>query len=99
MICIKITNACGSQSSATMCRQQSVETDVASLKEYVSWIAGFSHTVTLHSATNVGFDGKNEAARIVLKEKLRWKNITMLIVDEISQVGGLVLAAEDGRLR
>jgi hypothetical protein len=33
------------------------------------------------------------------EEKLRWKNMVMLIVDEISQVGGLTLAALDGRLR
>jgi hypothetical protein len=32
-------------------------------------------------------------------EKLRWKNMTMLIIDEISQVGGLTLAAVDSRLK
>ncbi len=44
--------------------------------------------VTLHSATNIGFEGKNEMTRTISEEeKLRWKNMTMLIVDEISQVG------------
>jgi hypothetical protein len=33
------------------------------------------------------------------EEKLRWKNMTMLIFDEISQVGGLMLAAVDSRLK
>ncbi|EAQ83063.1 hypothetical protein CHGG_10881 [Chaetomium globosum CBS 148.51] len=56
--------------------------------------------VTLHSAMNIGFEGKNEVARNVSEEeKLRWKNMVMLIVDEISQVGGLTLAAVDNRLR
>jgi len=56
--------------------------------------------VTLHSATNIGFEGKDEMARNILEEeKLRWKRMAMLIVDEISQVGGLTLAAVDGRLR
>ena len=56
--------------------------------------------VTLHSATNIGFEGKNEVARNISEEKkLRWKNMTMLIVNEISQVGGLTLAAVDSRLR
>ncbi|KAL2015898.1 hypothetical protein VTK56DRAFT_4645 [Thermocarpiscus australiensis] len=53
--------------------------------------------VTLHSATNIRFEGKNEAARIISEEEKL--HITMLIVDEISQVGGLTLAAVDGRLR
>ena len=30
---------------------------------------------------------------------MRWKNLTMLIIDEISQVGGLTLAAVDSRLK
>jgi hypothetical protein len=56
--------------------------------------------VTLHSASNIGFDGKNETTRnISEEEKLRWKNKNMLIVDEISQVGGLTLASVDRRLR
>ncbi|EAQ85212.1 hypothetical protein CHGG_09226 [Chaetomium globosum CBS 148.51] len=56
--------------------------------------------VTLHSAANIGFEGKNEVSRNVSEEeKLRWKNMVMLIVDEISQVGGLTLAAVDNRLR
>jgi hypothetical protein len=55
--------------------------------------------VTLHSATNIGFEGKSETTRPISEEKLRWKNITMLIIDEISQVGGLTLAAVDSRLR
>ncbi len=56
--------------------------------------------VTLHSATNIGFEGKNEMKRMISEEeKLRWKNMTMLIVDEISQVGGLTLAAVESRLR
>ncbi|EAQ89249.1 hypothetical protein CHGG_05868 [Chaetomium globosum CBS 148.51] len=56
--------------------------------------------VTLHSATNIGFEGKNEVARNVSEEeKLRWKNMVMLIVDEISRVGGLTLAALGSRLR
>jgi hypothetical protein len=56
--------------------------------------------VTLHSATNIGFEGRNEAARTISEEeKLRWKSMTMLIIDEISQVGGLTLAAVDSRLR
>lgn len=41
--------------------------------------------VTLHSATNIGFEGKNETVRnISEEEKLRWKNKIMLVVDEIS---------------
>jgi len=56
--------------------------------------------VTLHSAFNIGFEGKTETIRnISEEEKLRWKNRTMLIVDEISQVGGLTLASVDSRLR
>ena len=56
--------------------------------------------VTLHSAANIGFGGKNETVRIISEEeKLRWKNKTMLVVDEISQVGGLTLASVDSRLR
>ena len=56
--------------------------------------------VTLHSATTIGFEGKNETTKpISEEEKLRWKNMTMLIVEEISQMGGLTLAAVDGRLR
>ena len=50
--------------------------------------------VTLHSATNIGFEGKNDVAKnISEEEKLRWKNMVMLIIDDISQVGGLTLAA------
>jgi hypothetical protein len=42
----------------------------------------------------------NETRRTISEEeKLLWKNMTMLIVDEISQVGGLTLAAVDSRLR
>jgi hypothetical protein len=56
--------------------------------------------VTLHSASNIGFDGQNEMIRNVSEEeKLRWKSKNMLIVDEISQVGGLTLASVDRRLR
>ncbi|KAK8121490.1 Helitron helicase-like domain at N-terminus-domain-containing protein [Apiospora kogelbergensis] len=56
--------------------------------------------VTLHSAANIGFEGRKDAARrISEEEKLRWKSKVMLIVDEISQVGGLTLAAVDSRLR
>jgi hypothetical protein len=56
--------------------------------------------VTLHSATKIGFEGKNKTTRpISEEEKLRWKSMTMLIVDEISQVGGLLLAEVDSRLR
>ena len=55
--------------------------------------------VTLHSASNIGFDGNEPARNISEDEKLRWKNKTMLIVDEISQVGGLTLASVDSRLR
>jgi hypothetical protein len=56
--------------------------------------------VTLHSAANIGFEGRAATTRnISEEEKLRWKNIIMLIVDEISQVGGLTLAAVDSRLR
>ena len=40
--------------------------------------------VTLHSALNIGFDGNEPARNISEDEKLRWKNKTMLIVDEIS---------------
>ncbi len=55
--------------------------------------------LTLHSATNIGFEGKSETTRpISEEEKLRWKNMTMLIIDEISQVGGLTLEAVDSRL-
>ena len=56
--------------------------------------------VTLHSAANIGFEGEGVTARhISEEEKLRWKNKTMLIIDEISQVGGLTLASVDSRLR
>ena len=56
--------------------------------------------VTLHSASNIGFEDRIGAAKnISEEEKLRWKNKVMLIVDEISQVGGLTLAAVDNRLR
>ncbi|KNB04789.1 hypothetical protein FOXG_19407 [Fusarium oxysporum f. sp. lycopersici 4287] len=56
--------------------------------------------VTLHSACNIGFEDKTEITRnISEEEKLRWKSKTMLIVDEISQVGGLTLASVDSRLR
>jgi len=56
--------------------------------------------VTLHSATNIGFEGKPESRRgLSEKEKLRWKNTDMLVVNEISQVGGLTLASVDSRLR
>jgi hypothetical protein len=56
--------------------------------------------VTLHSAANIPFEGRAATTKNVSEEeKLRWKNMTMLIVDEISQVGGLTLAAVDSRLR
>jgi hypothetical protein len=56
--------------------------------------------VTLHSAANVPFEGRAATTKnISEEEKLRWKNMTMLIIDEISQVGGLTLAAVDSRLR
>ncbi|KAK7928542.1 hypothetical protein PG985_005540 [Apiospora marii] len=56
--------------------------------------------VTLHSAANIGFEGSNDAPRrLSEEEKLRWKSKVMLIMDEISQVGGLTLAAVDSRLR
>lgn len=55
--------------------------------------------VTLHSAANIAFEGRAATAKNVSEEeKLRWKNLIMLIVDEISQVGGLTLAAVDSRL-
>ncbi|KAH6851380.1 hypothetical protein B0I37DRAFT_282065, partial [Chaetomium sp. MPI-CAGE-AT-0009] len=55
--------------------------------------------VTLHSAANIPFEGRTATTKNVSEEeKLRWKNMTMLIVDEISQVGGLTLAAVDSRL-
>ncbi|EOO00579.1 hypothetical protein UCRPA7_3931 [Phaeoacremonium minimum UCRPA7] len=56
--------------------------------------------VTLHSACNLGFEGRNEALRSISEEeKLRWKNVVFLVVDEISQVGGLTFASVDSRLR
>jgi hypothetical protein len=56
--------------------------------------------VTLYSAANIGFEGRAATTKNVSEEeKLRWKNMIMLIVDEISQVGGLTLAAVDSRLR
>ncbi|KAK3350299.1 hypothetical protein B0T25DRAFT_592226 [Lasiosphaeria hispida] len=56
--------------------------------------------VMLHSAVNIGFEGKNETVRTILEEeKLYWKNKMMLVVDEISQVGGLILASVDSCLR
>lgn len=56
--------------------------------------------VTLYSACNIGFEDKIATTRnISEEEKLRWKNKTMLIVDEISQVGGLTLASVDSYLR
>ena len=56
--------------------------------------------VTLHSAANIGFEGENGTTKHISEdEKLRWKNKTMLIIDEISQVGGLTLASVDSRLR
>ena len=56
--------------------------------------------VTLHSASGIGFEGRNGMTRnISEEEKLRWKNKIVLIVDEISQVGGLTLASVDSRLR
>jgi hypothetical protein len=56
--------------------------------------------VTLHSAANIPFEGRAATTKNVSEEeKLRWKNMTMLIVDEISQVGGLTLAAVDSRMR
>jgi hypothetical protein len=56
--------------------------------------------VTLHSAVNIPFEGRAASTKNILEEeKLRWKKMTMLIVDEISQVGGLTLAAVDSRLK
>ena len=56
--------------------------------------------VTLHSAANIVFEGRAATAKNVSEEeKLRWKNMIMLIIDEISQVGGLTLAAVDSRLK
>jgi hypothetical protein len=56
--------------------------------------------VTLHSAANIGFEGRaGTTKKISEEEELRWKNMAMLIVDEISQVGGLTLAAVDSRLK
>ncbi|KAK8093142.1 uncharacterized protein PG998_014543 [Apiospora kogelbergensis] len=56
--------------------------------------------VTLHSATGIGFEGNSEAGRRVSEEeKLRWKSKVMLVVDEISQVGGLTLASVDNRMQ
>jgi hypothetical protein len=56
--------------------------------------------VTLHSGANIGFEGRAATTRNVLEEeKLRWKNIIILIIDEISKVGGLTLAVVDSRLR
>ncbi len=56
--------------------------------------------VTLHSASNIEFEDRIGAAKnISEEEKLRWKNKVVLIVDEISQVGGLTLASVDSRLR
>jgi hypothetical protein len=56
--------------------------------------------VTLHSALNIAFHGRTGVIKNVSEEeKLRWKEKVMLIVDEISQVGGLTLASVDGRLR
>ncbi|RXG41776.1 hypothetical protein VDGE_30528 [Verticillium dahliae] len=71
--------------------------DMFRLKDRAAALIG---GVTLHSATNIGFEGKNEMIRNVSEEeKLRWKNKVMLVVDEISQVGGLTLASVDSRLR
>ncbi|KXX73525.1 hypothetical protein MMYC01_209830, partial [Madurella mycetomatis] len=56
--------------------------------------AALSGGVTLYIVTNIAFEGRAATAKNVLEEeKLRWKNIIMLIVDEISQVGGLILVA------
>ncbi len=56
--------------------------------------------VTLHSAANIGFeDSAGTMKNISEEEKMRWKNMTKLIIDEISQVGGLTLAAVDSRLK
>ncbi|EAQ84295.1 predicted protein [Chaetomium globosum CBS 148.51] len=56
--------------------------------------------VTLHSAANIAFEGRAATARnISEEEKLRWKNMIMLVIDEIRQVGGLTLAAVDSRIR
>ncbi|EAQ92071.1 hypothetical protein CHGG_00306 [Chaetomium globosum CBS 148.51] len=56
--------------------------------------------VTLHSAANIAFEGRAATAKnISEEEKLRWKNMIMLVIDEISQVGGLTLAAVDSRLK
>ncbi|KAK6844049.1 hypothetical protein PG987_004909 [Apiospora arundinis] len=44
--------------------------------------------------------GEQRRAKVAMgEEKLRWKSKVMLIMDEISQVGGLTLAAVDSRLR
>jgi len=56
--------------------------------------------VTLHSAANIGFESEGMTTKHISKdEKLRWKNKTILIIDEISQVGGLTLASVNSRLR
>ncbi|EAQ92510.1 hypothetical protein CHGG_00745 [Chaetomium globosum CBS 148.51] len=56
--------------------------------------------VTLHSAANIGFEGRAATTKnISEEEKLRWKNMIMLVINEISQVGGLTLAAVDSRLK
>ncbi|EAQ84157.1 predicted protein [Chaetomium globosum CBS 148.51] len=42
--------------------------------------------VTLHSAANIAFEGRAATAKNVSEEeKLRWKNMIMLVIDEISQ--------------
>jgi hypothetical protein len=56
--------------------------------------------VTLYLAANIGFEGESGNARSILEEaKLRWKNKILLIVNKISQVGGLILVAVNSCLR
>jgi len=50
--------------------------------------------VTLHLVANIGFKSINGTIRNILEEeKLHWKSKIILIINEISQVGGLTLAS------
>lgn len=56
--------------------------------------------VTIHSAVGFGFGGIKGGARLLSEErKLQWKKKIVVVIDEISQVGGELFLEVDNRLR
>jgi len=56
-------------------------------------VAAFIDKMTFYSIYNIGFEDKTNVTKTISEEeKLQWKHRVILIVDEISQIDGLMFA-------